>query len=176
MAKSALKLTGAVVAALLWAGVAAAQATWSTYQPPEADFSALFPGAPQATSQAMGSVAGAVQRSYALQSGPEAFNVTVFVYPKGTLPEKLDPDQYADLAKLFADGSGMKVRTTAAATVAGRPGLEAVLDDPETGAVMVFRAVQLGDRLFTIAYGGEKGTETSPQATRFVASLRLTGK
>ena len=68
------------------------------------------------------------------------------------------------------------MRTATAATVAGRPGLEAVLDDPETGAVMVFRAVQLGDRIFTIAYGGEKGTETSAQAMRFVASLRLTGK
>ena len=78
MTKNTLRWTGALAAALLWAGAAVAQAAWSTYQPPEADFSALFPGSPQATSQAMGSVAGAVQRSYALQSGPEAFNVTVF--------------------------------------------------------------------------------------------------
>ncbi|HEY3812940.1 MAG TPA: hypothetical protein VGL66_06920 [Caulobacteraceae bacterium] len=167
---------GLVVATLLWAGVAMAQAAWSTYQPPEADFSVLFPGAPEVSSQPMGSVAGAVQRSYALQAGPEAFNVTVFAYPKGTLPDKLSQEQYASLAQLFGEGAGLKVRTTAAATVSGRPGLEAVLDDPETGAVMIFRAVQLGDRIFTIAYGGEKGTETSPQATRFVGSLRLTGK
>ena len=125
----------------------------------------------------MGSVAGAVWCGpMGCSPGPEAFNVTVFVYPKGTLPAALSQAQYADLAKLFAEGAGKTVRTTAAATIAGRPGLEAVLDDAETGQVMVFRAVQLGDRIFTIAYGGEKGTETSPQATRFVASLRLTGK
>ena len=167
---------GWAAAALLWAGVATAQAAWSTYQPPEADFTALFPGAPQAVSQPMGGMAGAVQRSYTLQSGPEAFNVSVFVYPKGTLPAALSQDQLDNLVQLFAQGSGMRVRIAATATVAGRTGVEATLDDPETGAVEIFRVVQLGDRIFMIAYGGEKGTETSPQATRFVSSLRLTGK
>ena len=171
-----MRLTGAVAAALLWAGAAWGQAAWSAYQPPEADFTALFPGAPEVASQAMGGVAGATLRAYTIQSGPEAFNVTVFDYPKGTLPAALSQDQLDGLAKLFAEGAGKTVRSTAAATVSGRPGLEAVLDDPETGQVEIFRAAQLGDRIFTIAYGGEKGTETSAQATRFVASLRLTGK
>lgn len=171
MSGKAFSVAGVAAAAVLWAGAAVGQAAWSTYQPPEADFTAMFPGAPEAASQAMGGVAGATLRTYTIQSGPEAFNVTVFTYPKGTLPEALSQDQLNGLAKLFAEGAGKTVRTTAAATVSGRPGIEAILDDAETGQVEIFRAAQLGDRIFTIAYGGEKGTETSAQATRFVGSL-----
>ncbi|HWE46805.1 MAG TPA: hypothetical protein VG407_12335 [Caulobacteraceae bacterium] len=172
----ALGMTGAVLAAALWAGAAMAQvaqssAVWATYQPPEADFSALFPGAPQVSTQPMGSVAGATLRTYALQSGPEAFNVAIFVYPKGTLPPSLSKEQLDNLAQLFGEGAGKKLRSSVAASVSGRPGIEALLDDPATGEVTIFRAAQMGDRIFTIAYGGEKGTETSPQATRFVSSL-----
>ncbi len=146
---------------------------WTTYTAGEKDFTALFPGTPKAGTAAMGGVAGGQLRTYLLEAGPEAFTVVVFAYPKGALAQPMLPKDLADRARLFGEGAGWKLRSSTAAMVAGKPGLEAVFDEPETGAVIVFRMAQQGDRLYAITFGGPKGSEGTPQAQRFVGSLRL---
>jgi hypothetical protein len=149
------------------------QAGWVNFTPAEHDFSALFPGQPLATAGAVASVAGATQRSYTLQVGPEAFVVAVFDYPKGRLPQPMAQADLGQWAEAFAGGAGVKPRTTTAISTAGRPGAELVFDDPETAAVLVLHVTQAGDRLYLIAFGGPKGSEVTPQAVRFVGSLRV---
>jgi hypothetical protein len=147
---------------------------WAEFTPAERDFSALFPGSPLASAAPMSSTPGATLRTYLVQAGGGmVFSVSVMTYPKGSLPVVMTAADYANLVRLFGDGIGIKLRSQTGTMVSGRQGVEAVFDRAETGEVMVFRTVAIGDRIFSIIFGGPRGTETSPQAQRFVASLRL---
>jgi hypothetical protein len=161
-----------VAISLMWAGVAMAQPAWRTFAAAEGDLTASFPGAPVVSTPTPGP-AILSQRTYALEAPPAAYNISVMVYPKAALPAAPTVAYYTPLMTSFAEGSGTKLRALTPLAFAGRSGAQGVFDDPETGSVMVLRLVVVGDKLFSVVYGGPKGSDTGADARQFLDSVRI---
>jgi hypothetical protein len=133
---------------------------WTEFSSPKYGFAALFPKTPAE------SPVGPNQRNFLNDLGNTAYFVSVL--------EKAAPNQnWQKLVEAYAKGSGGKVKTQRPATLAGRPGVEAITEDEANNISSLVYMIVVGNRLYQVVSAGPKGHETSADAYRFRDSFRL---
>ena len=73
--------------------------------------------------------------------------------------------------KNYTEGSTTKLRSSKLATIAGKPGIEAI-SDAQTSAHQV-QVLEAGDRIYMVVCVGPKGQENSSDAQLFRSSFKL---
>ena len=86
---------------------------------------------------------------------------------KGTGPKNPDQKYFQNLMKNYTEGSNTTLRTSKAATIAGKPGIDGISDAGNSAHQVQIMAA--GDRVYMVIYVGPKGQENSADATRFAA-------
>lgn len=165
----------AIVAAiaLAWTATAAAQVAFS---PPEGDFSAVFPKAPEVHGGASSDPSQpADDRSYLDDEGDHAFLVAVSQFRAGVVPAAPDAGFYDRALDLFAKGSGADKQSSRPVSLGGRPAIEGTLKTPDGGA-MVVRLVARGARVYTVAWAHPEAQTSTEDGERFFDSFKFTGQ
>ena len=184
-----MKLRSTLVAAALM-GAATATATaqdkktedqaqqhapqWQAFQSPERGFAVAFPSTPQATSAAVAGQNPLVRYSYeTYEGGDTVYRVVVLEYPAGRAPNPPDEAFYVRMVSAYAKDSASQVRKRGPATIAGRPGFEAITDDGRGKINHLVSIVPAGDRIYMLISTGPRGHATSDDAERFRDSFRV---
>ena len=184
-----MKLRSTLVAAALM-GAATATATaqdkktedqaqqhapqWQEFQSPERGFAVAFPSTPQATSAAVAGQNPLVRYSYeTYEGGDSVYRVVVLEYPAGRAPNPPDEAFYVRMVSAYAKDSASQVRKRGPATIAGRPGFEAITDDGKGKINHLVSIVPAGDRIYMLISTGPRGHATSDDAERFRDSFRV---
>ena len=184
-----MKLRSTLVAAALM-GAATATATaqdkktedqaqqhapqWQAFQSPERGFAVAFPSTPQATSAAVAGQNPLVRYSYeTYEGGDSVYRVVVLEYPAGRAPNPPDEAFYVRMVSAYAKDSASQVRKRGPATIAGRPGFEAITDDGKGKINHLVSIVPAGDRIYMLISTGPRGHATSDDAERFRDSFRV---
>jgi hypothetical protein len=154
----------------------APQDQWTEFQSPERGFAILFPATPKVTSAPVEGQNPLVQYEFQAGGGDDTvYNVVVFEYPAGKAPNPPDPDYYTKVVSAYAKGSGSALRKRGPATIAGRPGFEAITGDGKGKLNQLVDVVPAGDRIYMLVSAGPKGHAASDDAKRFRDSFRLVG-
>ena len=161
-----------LIAPLLVVQVAAAgaQEAWRAFRADADGFSIELPVTPAISARRIGK-SEATQTNFLIERGSVAYLVSVIQLAKGSGPKKADNAYYQNLMKNYAEGSKTVVRSTRAATLAGRPAFEGISDAAEAAHVVDLMA--LGDRVYMVVYVGRKGEEAGKDAVRFRDSFKL---
>ena len=149
---------------------ASAQDQWREFRANADGFVASFPQDPTVTSRRIKDTK-ATQSMFLIEKGDLAYLVSVVHMEKGTGPKKPDYKYFQNLMKNYTDGSGTTLRTSKAATIAGRPGIDGSSDAGNSAHQVQILAS--GDRVYMVIYVGPKGQENSADATRFRRSFKL---
>jgi len=149
---------------------ARAQDQWQEFRSEADGFSVSLPRKPEITSRRIGT-SKATQTNYLIESGQVTYLVSVVQLEKGKGPKKPDQAYFERLLKNYVEGSGTTLRTSKLATIAGKPGIDAICDAGNSAhQVQVFVS---GDRVYMVIYVGPKGQENSPDPTRYRNSFKL---
>jgi hypothetical protein len=151
---------------------------WTEFQSPERGFAVSFPGTPKVTSTPVEGQNPLLQYDFQVNVGEDTvYTVVVFEYPSGKGPSPVTDDFYVKLVNAYAKGSESRLRKRGAATVAGRPGFEAIADgDSSKGKLNhLVDVIPAGDRVYMLVSAGPKGFATSDDAEHFRDSFRLLG-
>jgi len=147
---------------------------WTEFQSPERGFAVSFPGTPKVTSAPVEGQNPLLQHDFQVSVGEDTvYTVVVFEYPAGKAPNPPDTDYYVKLVNAYAKGSESRLRKRGPATVAGRPGFEAIADDGKGKLNHLVDVVPVGDRIYMLVTAGPKGHATGDDAERFRDSFRL---
>jgi hypothetical protein len=147
---------------------------WTEFQSPERGFAISFPGTPKVTSAPVEGQNPLLQHDFQVSVGEDTvYTVVVFEYPAGKAPNPPDTDYYVKLVNAYAKGSESRLRKRGPATVAGRPGFEAIADDGKGKLNHLVDVVPVGDRIYMLVTAGPKGHATGDDAERFRDSFRL---
>ena len=149
---------------------ASAQDRWSEFRSDANGFSVMLPQAPTVTSRQIGT-SKATQTNFLIESGAITYLVSVVQTEKGTVPKNPDHAYFQKLMKNYAEGSKTVLRTSKAATIAGKPGIEGLLE--EGNSAHQVQVLAAGDRIYMVVYVGPKGQENSADPVRFRGSFRL---
>ena len=156
----------------------ATEPQWSEFKSPERGFAVEFPGAPKMTSTPVEGQNPLLQYDFQVNVGEDTvYSVVVFEYPAGKGPSPITNDFYVKLVNAYAKGSESRLRKRGEATVAGRPGFEAIADgDSGKGKLNhLVDVVPAGDRIYMLVAAGPKGFATGDDAERFRDSFRILG-
>jgi hypothetical protein len=148
---------------------------WTEFQSPERGFAVYFPGTPKVTNAPVEGQNPLLQHDFQVNVGEDVYTVVVFEYPAGKAPNPPDTDFYVKLVNAYAKGSESRLRKRGPATVAGRPGFEAIADDGKGKLNHLVDVVPAGDRIYMLATAGPKNHATGDDAERFRDSFRLLG-
>ncbi len=151
---------------------------WTEFQSPERGFAVAFPGTPKVTSTPVEGQNPLLQYDFQVNVGEDTvYTVVVFEYPSGKGPSPVTDDFYVKLVNAYAKGSESRLRKRGAATVAGRPGFEAIADgDSSKGKLNhLVDVIPAGDRVYMLVSAGPKGFATSDDAEHFRDSFHLLG-
>jgi hypothetical protein len=158
---------------LAWAATAAAEVAFS---PPEGDFSAVFPKAPEVGGDTSTDPSQAVQdRTYLDDEGDHGFLVSVSQFRTGVVPAIPDVDFYRRALDLYTKGSGSDKLSSRPVSVGGQPAIEGTLKTPD-GATMVVRLVARGSRVYTLAWTHPAAQISTEGGERFFNSFRFVGQ
>jgi hypothetical protein len=147
---------------------------WPEFQSPERGFAVAFPSTPQATSAAVAGQNPLVRYSYeTYEGGDTVYRVVVLEYPAGRAPNPPDEAFYVRMVSAYAKDSASQVRKRGPATIAGRPGFEAITDDGKGKINHLVSIVPAGDRIYMLISTGPRGHATSDDAERFRDSFRV---
>jgi hypothetical protein len=149
---------------------ASAQDRWGEFRSDAGGFLVMLPQTPTITSRQIGKTK-ATQTMFLIESGTTVYLVSVIQMEKGKGPKNPGQAYFQNLMKNYAEGSKTALRTSKAATIAGKPGIEGI-SDAGTSAHLV-QILAAGDRVYMVVYVGPKGQESSADATRFRGSFRL---
>ncbi|HYJ59695.1 MAG TPA: hypothetical protein VEW64_10205 [Methyloceanibacter sp.] len=151
---------------------AAGEPQWAEFQSAERGFAVSFPGTPKTTSAPVEGQNPLLQYDFQVSvSGDTVYSVIVFEYPAGKGPSP-DNDTYLKLVNAYAKGSESRLRKRGAATIAGRPGFEAIADDGNSKLSHLIDVIPAGDRIYMLVTAGPRGHATSKDAVRFRDSFR----
>ena len=150
---------------------ASAQDQWREFRAAADGFVVSLPQQPAVTSRRIKDTK-ATQSMFLIETGDLAYLVSVVHMEKGTGPKKPDLKYFQDLMKNYTEGSDTKLRTSRAATIAGKPGIDGIADTGNSAHQVQILAS--GDRIYMVIYVGPKGQENSADAIRFRNSFRLT--
>jgi len=146
---------------------------WTEFQSAERGFAISFPGTPKTTSAPVEGQNPLRQYDFQVSLGEDiVYSVVVFEYPAGNGPSP-DTDAYLKLVNAYAKGSESRLRTRGPATIAGRPGFEAIADDGKSKLSHLIDVVPAGDRIYMLVTAGPKRHATGEDAERFRDSFRL---
>ncbi len=145
---------------------AGAALTWVPFAAPIDGFTALFPGTPTVAPHPSDATIDGLYRIYEVDVNAAAYTITVFRYKPGTAPAA-DVATYRNLRDAYAQGSGCKVKSTVARTIAGLPGLESVCVDKKAKLEHLIDVVLSGDELAMIVSAGPTGFTKNSSAVTF---------
>lgn len=152
---------------------AEAEPQWTEFKSDERGFAISFPGAPKTTSTQVEGQNPLLQYDFQVSVGDDmVYSVVVFEYPEGKGP-KPDNDTFVKLVNAYAKGSESRLRKRGAATIAGRPGFEAISDESKSKLSHLIDVVPAGDRIYMLVTAGPRGHATSKDAVRFRDSFRV---
>jgi hypothetical protein len=152
---------------------AAGEPQWAEFQSAERGFAVSFPGTPKTTSAPVEGQNPLLQYDFQVSvSDDTVYSVIVFEYPAGKGPSP-DNDTYLKLVNAYAKGSESRLRKRGAATIAGRPGFEAIADDGNSKLSHLIDVIPAGDRIYMLVTAGPRGHATSKDAVRFRDSFRV---
>jgi hypothetical protein len=185
---SAMSIRGATLGLLLLAAgspafaedqptaqAAAEEPQWVEFQSPERGFAISFPGTPKTTSAPVEGQNPLLQYDFQVSLGEDTvYSVVVFEYPAGNGPSP-DTNAYLKLVNAYAKGSESRLRKRGPATIAGRPGFEAIADDGKSKLSHLIDVVPAGDRIYMLVTAGPKAHATGGDAERFRDSFRVLG-
>lgn len=155
---------------------AEAEPQWIEFKSDERGFAISFPGAPKTTSAQVEGQNPLLQYDFQVSIGDDmVYSVVVFEYPEGKGP-KPDNDTFVKLVNAYAKGSESRLRKRGAATIAGRPGFEAISDESKSKLSHLIDVVPAGDRIYMLVTAGPRGHATSKDAVRFRDSFRVLGE
>ena len=149
---------------------AAAQDPWREFRAEADGFTVSLPQEPTVTSRRIGE-SKATQSMFLIEKPGYTYLVSVVHMEKGTGPKNPDQKYFQNLMKNYTEGSGTTLRTSKAATIAGKPGIDGISDAGNSAHQVQVMAT--GDRVYMVIYVGPKGQENSADATRFRNSFRL---
>ena len=149
---------------------AAAQDQWREFRSDADGFVISLPQEPKVTSRRIKD-SKATQSMFLIEKGELTYLVSVVHMEKGTGPKNPDQKYFQNLMKNYTEGSGTTLRTSKAATIAGKPGIDGISDAGNSAHQVQVMAT--GDRVYMVIYVGPKGQENSADATRFRNSFKL---
>lgn len=162
-----------VLAALMLAlqfAPAAAQNQWREFRSDADGFTVQLPQTPDITSRRIGTTS-ATQTTFLIEAGAITYLVSVIQLEKGKGPQNPDQAYFQNLMKNYTDGSKTTLRTSKAATIAGKPGIDGTSDAGNSAHQV--QVVASGDRIYMVVYVGPKGQENSADPTRFRDTFKL---
>lgn len=169
-------LFAAILAVAFRIASAPAAEAWAMYNFPERGFSIAFPAAPKVTKSTPRGAIPVTQFQYNLDGVNFAHDVSVIEYPPGR-GVRGDATGFLNfLVDKYAKGSGAAVRSRGPVTLAGRPGVEAVLVDAAHGTDHLIDLTVGKDRVYLVVSVGVAGTSASTDAKFFRDSLRLSAE
>jgi hypothetical protein len=146
---------------------------WTEFKSAERGFAISFPGTPKTTSTPVEGQNPLLRYDFQVSVGDDlVYNVVVFEYPEGKGPQP-DNDTYVKLVNAYAKGSESRLRKRGTATIAGRPGFEAISDDNKSKLSHLIDVVPAGDRVYMLVTAGPRAHATSKDAVRFRDSFRV---
>jgi hypothetical protein len=149
---------------------AAAQDQWREFRADADGFTVSLPQEPTVTSRRIKD-SKATQSMFLIEKPSYTYLVSVVHMEKGTGPKNPDSKYFQNLMKNYTEGSGTTLRTSKAATIAGKPGIDGISDAGNSAHQVQVMAT--GDRVYMVIYVGPKGQENSADATRFRNSFKL---
>ena len=149
---------------------AAAQDPWREFRAEADGFTVSLPQEPTVTSRRIGE-SKATQSMFLIEKPGYTYLVSVVHMEKGTGPKNPDQKYFQNLMKNYTEGSATTLRTSKAATIAGKPGIDGISDAGNSAHQVQVMAT--GDRVYMVIYVGPKGQENSADATRFRNSFKL---
>ena len=149
---------------------ASAQDQWREFRANADGFVVQLPQEPTVTSRRIKD-SKATQSMFLIEKGEIAYLVSVVHMEKGTGPKNPDQKYFQTLMKNYTDGSGTTLRTSKAATIAGKPGIDGISGVGDS--VHQVQIMAAGDRVYMVIYVGPKGQENSADAILFRSSFKL---
>jgi hypothetical protein len=170
---SVLMLAAAISVAFAEDKQAAGVPQWAEFQSSERGFAVTLPGTPKTTSTPVEGQNPLLQHDFQVSVGNDTvYSVVIFEYPVGKGPSP-DNDTYLKLVNAYAKGSESRLRKRGPATIAGRPGFEAISDDGKSKLSHLIDVIPAGDRIYMLVTAGPRGHATSKDAVRFRDSFRV---
>jgi len=170
---SGLRAAALGVALIALAGLASAQEAWHTLTGPEQTFTADLPATPKYTSGQAATPAGVAYTThqYQLEHGPSAYVVQFVAYPKDVVVADPQWVLRQALDRTAAGMDGGKWTSSNFVKLKGGLAVDAVGErgGNEVRSYMVLK----GRQLFTLIHIGAAGSAGSPDAERFVTSLKI---
>ena len=149
---------------------AVGQDQWREFRSEADGFSVSLPQEPTVTSRRIKD-SKATQSMFLIEKPGYTYLVSVVHMEKGTGPKNPDQKYFQNLMKNYTEGSGTTLRTSKAAKIAGKPGIDGISDAGDSAHQVQVMAT--GDRVYMVIYVGPKGQENSADATRFRGSFKL---
>ena len=149
---------------------ASAQNQWREFRADADGFVVSLPQDPTVTSRRIKD-SKATQSMFLIEKGEQTYLVSVVHMEKGKGPKNPDHAYFQNLMKNYTEGSKTTLRTSKAATIAGKAGIDGISDAGNSAHQVQVMAA--GDRVYMVIYVGPKGQENSADATRFRNSFKL---
>jgi hypothetical protein len=164
---------GAARLAQASAPAAAEAASWQKVSGPDQTFSADMPAVPKYTSQEMRTAAGSsyTMHQYLLEQGDVAYVAQTAMYPSDVNVANHRTNLQGGLENAAKNMEGGKWASIGWGTYQGLTSVDAV-GERGSHAIRSF-SVMKGRQIITLTYAGPSGTARSPDAERFLTSLRV---
>jgi hypothetical protein len=148
-------------------------ASWQKVPGPDQSFSADMPAAPKYTSQEMRTAAGSsyTMHQYLLEQGNVAYVAQTAIYPSDVNVSNHRTNLQGGLDNAAKNMEGGKWASIGWGTYQGLTSVDAV-GERGSHAIRSF-SVMKGRQIITLTYAGPSGTARSPDAERFMTSLRV---
>jgi hypothetical protein len=153
---------------------APSQATsWHKLSGPEQSFSADMPAAPNYTANEMRTAAGSsyTMHQYLLEQGEVAYVAQTAVYPSDVNVSNHRTNLQGGLDNAAKNMEGGKWASIGWGTYQGLTSVDAI-GERGSHAIRSF-SVMKGRQIFTLTFAGPSGSARSPDAERFMTSLRI---
>jgi hypothetical protein len=148
-------------------------ASWQKVTGPDQTFSADMPAAPKYTSQEMRTAAGSsyTMHQYLLEQGNVAYVAQTAIYPADVNVSNQRANLQGGLDNAAKNMEGGKWASIGWGTYQGLTSVDAT-GERGSHAIRSF-SVMKGRQIITLTYAGPSGTARSPEAERFMTSLRI---
>jgi hypothetical protein len=148
-------------------------ASWQKVSGPDQTFSADMPAVPKYTSQEMRTAAGSsyTMHQYLLEQGDVAYVAQTAIYPSDVNVANHRTNLQGGLENAAKNMEGGKWASIGWGTYQGLTSVDAV-GERGNHAIRSF-SVMKGRQIITLTYAGPSGTARSPDAERFLTSLRV---
>ncbi len=148
-------------------------ASWHTLSGPDRSFAADMPAAPSYAAKEMRTAAGSTytMHQYMLEQGDAAYVAQTAIYPSDVNVSNHRTNLQGGLDNAAKNMEGGKWASVGWGTHQGLTSVEAI-GERAKHAIRSF-SVMKGRQIITLTYAGPSGSARSPEAERFMTSLRI---